>query len=179
MGSGRNFRQAMGMAGYAGISVVLIFLAILPLDHVPGALPGPDVLLAVTVLWVIRRPDLAPVWLVACVFLLADLLLTRPPGLGAAAVVLTTEYLRRRSGLTTEVSFLMEWSVAASMMASVMIGTATVLVLVAAPAPGIGPLLVKLVGTVLVYPLVAGVAHLLFGIRKAGGGGQLGFGGVR
>jgi len=166
MAEARGLRLGLGMAAYAGLCVGLIFLAILPLDRLPGALPGPDVMLAVTYLWVIRRPELAPVWLVAGLFLLADFLQTRPPGLGAAAVVLTTEYLRRRSGLTTEVSFLMEWAVAASMMASVLIGTAAVLVILGSPAPGIGLLLVKLLETVLIYPLVAGVARLVFGIRK-------------
>lgn len=166
MAEARGIRQAAGPAAYAALSVVLMFIAILPLDHVPGSLPGPDMLLAVTCLWVIRKPEHAPVWLVAAVFLLADLLLTRPPGLGAAAVVLVTEYLRRRSSLTTEVSFMMEWAVAGSMMAIVMVGTATVLVILGSPAPGIGLLLVRLLGTVLIYPLVAGVARLIFGIRK-------------
>lgn len=154
------------MAAYAGLSVGLIFLAILPLDHVPGALPGPDVLLAVTYLWVIRRPDLAPVWLVAAIFLLADLMLTRPPGLGAAAVVMTTEYLRRRTSLTTEVSFIMEWAVAGSMMAIVMIGTSAVLVVVGSTAPSVGLLLVKLLETVLIYPGVVVVSRFIFGIKK-------------
>jgi len=177
MGSGPSLRRALGMGTYAGLCLMVIFLAILPLDHLPDALPGPDVLLAMTYLWVIRRPDLAPVWLVAAIFLLADLLLTRPPGLTTAPVVLTTEYLRRRASLTKEVSFVMEWSVAASMMASVLIGTAAMMVVMATPAPGVGSLLVRLLGTIAVYPLLAGLGLVFLGLRRAGG--SYGYGAVR
>jgi len=179
MDNAPNLRLVTGQAVYALIAVVLIFLAILPLDRSPGALPGPDLLLAVTYVWVIRRPDLAPVWLITAVFLLADAMLTRPPGLWTAGVVLTTEYLRSRSFLTTEVSFAMEWAVAASMIASVMVGTSTVSAVLGPLAPGLGALLVKLVGTVLIYPVVVAVARFVFGMRRAAGARSSGMRGVR
>ena len=153
---------------FFGFAMFLVFLAILPLDYVPGRLPGPDLVLASTMVWVIRRPDLIPVGVVAAIFLLADFLWMRPPGLMAAAAVLGTEYLRRNETLTTEVPFLFEWTVAAALMASIVIGQATVLSILGSPTPGIGPLLVKLIWTIAVYPIMVAVARFGFGIQRRG-----------
>ena len=177
MAKSTPLRQATATAGFIAFAVALILLAILPLDRVPGALPGPDLLLAATLVWVIRRPDVVPLGVVVVVFLLADFLWMRPPGLMTAAVVLGTEFLRSRSVLTTEVSFAAEWSVAAAIAAAIVIGGSAVLVLFGVAAPGLGMLLLKLLGTIAAYPVIVVIARFGFGVRRKGVPARLGFGG--
>jgi rod shape-determining protein MreD len=52
---------------YAALAFALLFLRMLPLGSVAGAWPGPDLLVCLTFAWVLRRPDYAPVLLVAAV----------------------------------------------------------------------------------------------------------------
>lgn len=169
-------RQTLGMLAFAALAAGIVFLAVLPFDHAPGALPGPDILLVATFVWVIRRPELVPVWMVAAIFLLADFLLMRAPGLMAAAAVLASEYLRGRGGLASEGTFALEWGVAAWMIASVLFGTAAVLALLGAPTPGFWPLTAEVAGTVVFYPLMVVAARLFFGIRRPGVAARFGYG---
>ena len=50
----------------------------------------PDLCLLVTIVWVVRRPRLAPVRIVAAIFLTGDLIFQGPPGLWAGMVVLVS-----------------------------------------------------------------------------------------
>ena len=81
---------------FVGFAICLVFLQLLPLNPGPGQLPGPDILLLLVLSWTILRPDIVPVFLVAVVFLISDLLLMRPPGLWTALVLLACEFLRTR-----------------------------------------------------------------------------------
>ena len=65
-----------------------IFL-LLPLQTTPRSLAGPDLLLAFAVAWCLRRPEFVPPLALALAFLLADLLLQRPPGLWALLALFT------------------------------------------------------------------------------------------
>ena len=64
----------IGRMAFAALAAGLVFVQLLPLNLEPVRLPAPDLLLASTMLWVARRPDLAPFMLIAAVFLLTDLL---------------------------------------------------------------------------------------------------------
>ena len=162
------FKRAVGATAFFGFAMVIIFMAVLPLDHLPGALPGPDLLLAAAIVWVIRRPDLAPLPIITVAFLMADILWMRPIGLTTAAVVVGTEYLRRNGAMTIEVPFIYEWTVAASVIAAITIGSAAVLSITGAHSPGVGALLIKLIGTIAIYPVMVAVARFGFGIQKPG-----------
>ena len=157
------------------ISLGLIFSAILPLGPGFGRMPGPDLLLATFLVWAIRRPDVVPVLLVAIVFFLADLILMRPPGLMAAAVVLATEYVKSRDDLTLEVPFLVEWTFASAVIFCVMIFTTIILMLFGSTGPAIGPLLIKMILTILSYPVIVGIARYLFGIDRPTRADDLGY----
>ena len=93
-----------GSALYVAAALVIVMAGLLPLG--PGWVrwTGPDLLLALTFAWVLRRPDQAPVLLVAAVFLLADLLTLRPPGLRAARSVMAA--VDGRPPLPAELSLL-------------------------------------------------------------------------
>ena len=70
----------IGRAVYLAVAMAIIFLQLLPLDTAPPEWAPPDVLLAVTLAWVARRPEFLPFFVVFLVFLLTDrrvLLLTR------------------------------------------------------------------------------------------------------
>ncbi|MEO0503273.1 MAG: rod shape-determining protein MreD, partial [Pseudomonadota bacterium] len=64
--------------------MVILFFHMLPLQTATGGWIWPDFILAFALAWSVRRPDYVPLALLAGLFLLADLLLQRPPGLWAA-----------------------------------------------------------------------------------------------
>ncbi|WP_163846857.1 rod shape-determining protein MreD [Pseudooceanicola aestuarii] len=147
----------------------VLLAGILPLDTVPPKWAGPDLVLALTLAWTIRRPELVPAPLVGAALLLADLILLRPPGLYAAIGVLACEMLKRRSRGLRELPFPAEWAMASVAVAMVLIGYQLALAVFF-----IGPLQLKLaliqaIATILAYPLTTGALRL-FGLRKAARG---------
>jgi len=66
------------------ISLVILFVRILPLNVTAGRWPGPDWLMAFAFAWVLRRPDYTPALLLAALLLLSDFIIMRPPRLTAA-----------------------------------------------------------------------------------------------
>lgn len=146
--------------------LVLLFLRILPIGDADGGLPGPDLLLCLIFAWVIRRPDHLPALLIAAVVLVEDLVLMRPPGLWAAAMVLATEFLRGRSALTRELVFLVEWLLVTGLMLAMMLGTRLVLALAFVDQPAFAFAFAQIAASALVYPIVVGVLRLALDIRK-------------
>lgn len=158
--------RAVYQAAFFGIAAVLIFFRLLPVNPGPGSLPGPDLIVLVAFAWVLRRPDFVPVWLVASVMLLADLLFMRPPGLWAAATVLGLEYLRSRAGAWREMGFLAEWGRVALTLFVMVLGTRALLLVLLVDQPAFGLQLIELLMTIGFYPVVVAASRLLFGIRK-------------
>nr|WP_245218710.1 rod shape-determining protein MreD [Rubellimicrobium aerolatum] len=144
----------------------MIAAPLLPLNTVPRPYATPDILLAVTGAWAARRPDTLPVLVVLGVFLLADFLFQRPPGLYAALVLLMTEGLRRRSLRLRKGSFLGEWLAVGTGIAAVGLANRAVLAVVMTPQPPLGLTLIQVILTVALYPAIAGVAHVALGLRR-------------
>ena len=96
--------------GYVLLALGYISYQLLPLGPAEGLLVAPDLLLALTIAWLLRQPSVVPIGLIALVFLLADFLLQRPPGLLTAITLLVTEFLKFRRIPITEFNFLIEWS---------------------------------------------------------------------
>lgn len=151
---------------FAGLALVWLFLRILPLNTLPAALPGPDLMLCLTFAWVLRRPAYMPALLVAAVFLIEDLMLWRPPGLWALLVVLGTEFLRSRQALLRELTFPAEWAMVAAVALALLVINRTVLFLLLVPQPGLGPALLQMILTLAAYPLVVIVSHVILKVRK-------------
>lgn len=151
---------------YVAIAGVLLFVRLLPLGSLAGQWPGPDLLLCLTLVWVLRRPDYVPALLIALVVLLEDLLLMRPPGLWAALVVLAAEFLRSRAALTRELGFAVEWLMVAGVVIAAVMGYRLVLSLVMLPQAGLGQVLVQALATILCYPAVVVASRIAFGVRK-------------
>lgn len=164
MTEGRGFWW--GCITYLMLACVLMAAPLLPLDTVPRPYAAPDVLLAVTATWAARRPDTLPAPVVLGVFLLADFLFQRPPGLLAGLVILLTEWLRRRSVRLRKGSFLGEWMTVGAGIAAVSLAHRLVLALVMTPQAPLGLTLIQVILTIALYPVIAGVAHLALGLRR-------------
>src|SRR6056297_679498 len=140
---------------YVALCLALIFLHLLPLETLPRGWAGPDLLLALTFAWLLRRPDYVPPLLIAAIFLLADLLFQRPPGLWAAMVLLGSEALRAREPGLRDLTFAVEWLSVVTTLVAMMVDQAP-----------LGLSLMQVIATLLVYPLVAIVSKMVFGVRK-------------
>lgn len=151
---------------YTGLCLVLIFLHLLPLDTVPRGWAGPDLILALTCAWVIRRPDFAPLLLIALIFLLMDLLYQMPPGLWAALTVIGTQALRRRVTVLRDLTFMAEWVTVAVILSAMTVGNQLVLALLLVDRPPLGLYLMQLLMTLASYPIVAYLSQIAFGVRK-------------
>ena len=156
--------------GYRGLFLLIacgaLVLKLLPLSGIPGTLPWPDFLLGLTMAWVLRRPEYLPATLIALVYLMADFLLMRPPGLWAFVVLLGTEFLRSRSSLTRELTFMMEWVMVAGVLAAMVLGMRLILAVVMVPQAPLEMTLAQLTLTILAYPLIVVVCSYLLNVHK-------------
>jgi rod shape-determining protein MreD len=155
---------------FAVLALALLFLRLLPLGSAAGTWPGPDLLMCLTFAWVLRRPDYVPLVLIALVVLLEDLMLMRPPGLWAALMVLGAEFLRNRTALSRELSFVVEWVLVAGVMAAVAMGNRLVLAVTMLDQASLGQTIIQLVASILCYPVVVFLSRLAFGVRKPAAG---------
>ena len=112
-------RVWLGIAGFLIVGFVVLIARILPIGTEPTIVPYPDIMLAVTLAWVTRRPDLAPFFAIALLFFLADLILQRPPGLYTAVVLVFTDILRRRTEGMRNLPFILEWMAIAAILAGI------------------------------------------------------------
>lgn len=151
---------------YLALAGTVIFMLLLPLDTVPGAMPGPDVLLLVTFAWVLRQPDYAPVLLIAAVFLMADILFMRPLGLWTAIVIVATETLRARLPLLRDKSFLFEWLLVGGVLLAMHLANAAILSVFFVDRPPLGSTLIRLIASLIAYPIIVALAARAFGIRR-------------
>lgn len=174
---------------FLGLCALVLFYCMLPLGAapaewpLPAALvnllpdglsphewPGPDYLLCLTLVWVFRRPEFIPAPMIVLVFFAADLLSMRPPGLWTAIVLAGTEFVRRRENATRDLPFLGEWLMAASVLAAMVLAERFALAVFMVPRVDLGPVLIRLVATILIYPFMALLMHYAFGLRRAATG---------
>ncbi|MCI2394234.1 rod shape-determining protein MreD [Aliiroseovarius sediminis] len=149
-----------------GIAAVVLFARLLPIDLTPGRVPGPDIVLAFTLAWVLRRPDYVPVVLVAVLFFIMDMLLLRVPGVWPLMVVAGSEFLRRRESRLRERHFLLEWGLVAMVLLAMLVGQRLMLTVFFVDQLPLGRSLMQLISTASVYPLVVFVTTYVLGIRK-------------
>ncbi|WP_037316993.1 hypothetical protein [Ruegeria halocynthiae] len=149
------------------LAALIMFLHLLPLDTQPDRWPFPDLLIALTFAWVLRRPEYVPTVLIAFVMLMADLLLQRPPGLLAALVVLGAAYLRSAGSGMRDAGFLGEWSTIAVAITAVFVLNRVILAILSVQQAALGPVAVQVVLTIAVYPLIVLLSQNGCGVRRA------------
>lgn len=149
----------------AAIGFGCILISAVPLR--PGAplWPMPDLLLALCSYWVLRRPDTAPLIVIFALGLAADLILMRPIGIGALALVLVTEILRSQVRQMRDIPFVAEW-----LLITLMIGAAVTLQVVLmwislGNLPPLRDMALYAGATALSYPVMAILCGGLLGLR--------------
>jgi len=153
-------------AAYFGLMMVTMMFYLIPIDLGPNGLPGPDLLICITFVWVLRRPHFVPTPLIALVFLIADMLMMRPLGLWAALVVMGVEFLRAREAVTREQPFPMEWAMVSGVMLAIIIANRLFLMIFAVGQTGLGLSLLQFLATVVAYPVIVLASRILFGVGK-------------
>ncbi|MBC6407419.1 MAG: rod shape-determining protein MreD [Rhodobacteraceae bacterium] len=151
---------------FAAIGLSLLYAQLLPLGFTPPRWPAPDGVVLLCVVWSLRRPEYAPLPLIAALLLFADLLLMRPPGLLAALGVLACHGLRQYMPRLHGAHFTQEWFTAALAMAGMACAQWAVLGLVLLPLPPLAMTLAQLLSTIAAYPVVVMLCALLFGLRR-------------
>ena len=157
-------------AGFVLLALVIVIFHLLPLDTTPRRWAGPDVLLAFACAWSLRRPDYVPAPILAFVFLLADLLLQRPPGLWAMLALIGCENLKSRGRNLRDASFAVEWVTVCVVITCIAFAYRLALSLALVPVPQLTLWLSELSLTLLVYPLVVAITHFVMGVRKTAPG---------
>ncbi|EEX16642.1 MAG: rod shape-determining protein MreD [Salipiger thiooxidans] len=166
MAESRPARIWIMRAAFVGLSLLVMFYHLLPLDLLPPRYAGPDLLVALCFAWALRRPDYVPALSVAAVMLLADILFQRPPGLWSALVLMATEFLKSRDRRDRESTFVMEWIAVATVLAVITIVFRLALGLLIVPAGPSFLSLMRFAMTVICYPLVVMVSQYLLGVRR-------------
>jgi rod shape-determining protein MreD len=170
MAESLSIRLLMWRTVLLALTLLVIFIRLLPLGEGAGGVPGPDVLVVLALAWVIRRPDYVPVLLVASLMLLADFLFMRPPGLWAAITVLGVEFLRNREQGFRDLPFLVEWGMIALLLLAMTLANAFLLLILMVDQPTLGLTLLKLIATIMAYPLVVAPTVFALGLSRAAPG---------
>ncbi|WP_108816515.1 rod shape-determining protein MreD [Loktanella sp. Alg231-35] len=155
---------------FALLAFAIIVVQLVPLDMRPSVWAGPDLLLAVTLVWIARKPKYLPVPVIAGFFLMADFLFMRPPGLWPALVVVLTEIIRRQHRDFRNMQLLVEWGTVAIGIIGITLANRLVLAIVVAPQAPLALTLTEMVATILVYPVVVILAHYIFGVTRSAPG---------
>lgn len=151
---------------YIGLSLLCLALALLPFQTVPRGWAGPDWIIVLTLAWAARRPDYVPVLAVGAVVLLADFLLMRPPGLLAAFMVIARQALRKRTIALRDASFPNEWLTIAALMIAIALAERLAYAIFLLDQPPLGLALMRLVTSIVAYPVVVFASQFLLGLRK-------------
>lgn len=152
--------------GYFALALLIVFFHLLPLDTLPRHWAPPDLLLAFTLAWSLRRPEYVPALSIAVVMLMADLLFQRPPGLLALLVVLGSEHLKSRAAGLSEAGFVLEWVTVSVVVVAITFANRLVLGLLTVQQAPLALAMIQMAMTVVAYPLVVVVTHLIMRVRR-------------
>ena len=155
---------------YRLVYFVLCFM-ILGTSSVPGMLVnipvyGPDLIYCLTAVWLVRRPDHLPPYLVVGIFLLRDILLGLPPGLWTAAMLATGLLLNVLHAWLKTRSFVTEWAVVSVSYMVMLLGMQAAQAVALLPFSPLEHLAMKTVTTTVFYPLVVMFIHMVLRIGK-------------
>ncbi|MEL6838375.1 MAG: rod shape-determining protein MreD [Pseudomonadota bacterium] len=155
---------------FMALAFVIIVAQLVPLDMRPITWSPPDLLLVITLVWVARRPHYLPVFVIAFLFLAADLLFQRPPGLWAALVVILTETIRRQNRDFRNMPLMVEWGTITIGIVGITLVNRLILIITMVPQAPLGLSLIQMIATIAIYPLVVLIAHFIFGVSRSAPG---------
>lgn len=151
---------------YLGLGLGVIFFRILPLDTGTPGLPGPDIILAVTLAWMLRQPAAVPITAILFLFLLGDFLLQRPVGLWTLLTLLTVMALQSRRSTLAEAPFLVEMAIVSGVILAMIVAERVTLWVLLTDQPSLGLVLMEGLATIVIYPIVVFVSKFLLGMTK-------------
>ncbi|MDG1738511.1 MAG: rod shape-determining protein MreD [Paracoccaceae bacterium] len=151
---------------YSTTCFAVILFHLLPLGQIGWITFSPDIILCITLAWVVRRPEYAPILLITAVALLADLLLMRVPGLWAALVVLLADRIGRQRHRMRSTGFGVEWLRVSVGIGMLFILERFALNLLFVDRPPLPASILQLLATLIFYPVVVGVSAGVFRVRK-------------
>lgn len=158
-------------AAFLGLSLTILFACLLPVETAaPTTWGGVDLLMAFAMAWSVRRPEYIPALLMALVFLLADLLLQRPPGLWALLLLLACERLKSQSLTLRDAGFPTECLTVGAMIVGIYVANRVILAILFIDLPPLGLYLLQMIVTLVSYPLAVFVTHVFMGVRKVSAG---------
>jgi rod shape-determining protein MreD len=146
--------------------MAILAFNMLPLGLHEFGMPGPDILIALTFAWLLRQPNVVPVTSIIIVFLLADFLLQRPPGLWTILMIIVSENLRRYRLSVTVMPFLIEWVSFGVAVMTMLLLNRFVLWILAVDLDSLGLTLLHGIATIMLYPIVVLVSRFVLGLRK-------------
>jgi len=151
---------------YLGLGLGVIFFRILPLETGTPGLPGPDIILAVTLAWTLRQPAAVPIAAILFLFLLGDFLLQRPVGLWTLLALMAVVALQNRRATLTEAPFLVEMATIAGIILAMILAQRLILWVLLTDQPSLGLILMEGLATIVIYPIVVFVSKFLLGMDK-------------
>lgn len=151
---------------YAALCGFVMMFHLLPLGQIGAITFSPDIVLCITLAWVVRRPAYAPIVLIAAVVLLADLLMMRVPGLWAALCVLLADSTTRQRLKMRSTGFGVEWLRVSLGIAAIFALERIVLGVLLVETPPLGANIAQLAATIAVYPVVVAITSGVFRVRK-------------
>ncbi len=150
---------------FLGTALLSIAFPILPLDFSPSRMAMPDLFLALTIAWIVRVPDTAPLVLVAVLALLADAVLMRPFGLWALFVVILSELARMNDRLLRDGGFLIELAFFLVSLAILLVLQNLFLFITFAGTYPLNELVKIVISSLICYPLIALFLHYILRVR--------------
>lgn len=163
----QTFTQLWGMRlTFATVVCIILFFHLLPVATAPRIWVAPDFLIAFACAWSLRRPEYVPSLALAILFLMADLLLQRPPGLWAMLALVACENLKVRARTMRDGGFASEWLTVCVVLGLLAVAYRFGLLITLVEPPSLGLSFIQLIMTMLSYPLVVAVTHWFLGVRK-------------
>lgn len=150
---------------FVSLAMAFLFIRLLPLQTLPSAFGGPDIMLALIFYLSLQRPESVPSLLIGAAILLEDLFLQRPPGLMAALVILGSAWLKLAASHAQDRNWIKDWWMSALAMIGITVVLRVILTIALVPRP---PALLhysQLVATIIVFPIVAFFAYYVLHIR--------------
>ena len=135
------------------IAMFLIILPTLPIRTDFNYIFIPDLLLVMTFTWVMQRPDVIGPITITIVFLFADFILQRPPGLWTVIVLFAVIFLGTRSAKFQETFFVYAWATVSVIIVFCYISQYIVMRLTFLPAYDLKLLIITGLTTIVLYPV--------------------------
>ena len=151
---------------YSALCGLVVMFHLLPLGQLGAISFSPDIILCITLAWIVRRPDYAPILLIAVIALLADLLLMRVPGLWAALTVLLADSVSKQRHKMRSTGFGVEWFRVSVGIAVIFVVERVALGFLFVETPPLGASIAQYLATLVAYPIVVGVTSGVFRVRK-------------